>query len=176
MADQASMRFNGPGTASGRMGAAQPTTGTAPGRANGNGAGPATVVTNVAEFGEDLLSLAELQTRLAGIEFRQNIGAAKVGGAVIVTGAILALSALPVALIGVAELLVSLLEMNRGLAFLAVAVAAFVIAGIAIGIAMARLRSSDMGFPLSREEFTRNLNWLRTVLLYSGRSARRWGQ
>jgi len=31
-----------------------------------------------------------------------------------------------------------------------------------------------MGCPLTREEFTRNLNWLRSVLLYSGRTARRW--
>ena len=52
------------------------------------------------------------------------------------------------------------------------AVAAFAIAGTCIAIAAGRLRGSDLGFPLSKEEFTRNLNWVRTVLLHSGRSAR----
>jgi hypothetical protein len=70
--------------------------------------------------------------------------------------------------------MVSLLGMNRGVALIAVAVAAFAIAGMCVAIAVARLRGSDMGFPLTKEEFTRNLNWIRTVLLYSGRSGRRW--
>ncbi len=84
----------------------------------------------------------------------------------------LAVAALPIALAGIAELLVSLLGMNRGFALIAVAVAAFVIAGICAAIAVARLRGADLGFPLSKEEFARNLNWVRTVLLHSGRSAR----
>jgi len=164
------MRFNGPGGASGRMAAAAPTSGDA----GENGASPGDVVTNVAEFGEDLLSLAELQTRLAAIEVKQNLEAVRRGAAILVTGSVLALAALPIALAGIAELLVSMLGMNRGAALLAVAAAAFVIAGACIAIAVGRLRGSDMGFPLTREEFTRNLNWLRTVLLYSGRTARRW--
>jgi len=169
MADQASMRFNGPGAATGRLGAAQATAG----GANGSSAGPGDVVGGVAEFGDDLLSLAELQTRLAAIELRQNVAAAKLGGAVMMTGAVLALAALPIALAGIAELLVSYAGMNRGFALIAVAVGTFVIAGACVAIALGRLRGSDLGFPLSREEFTRNLNWLRTVLLYSGRSAQR---
>jgi hypothetical protein len=62
--------------------------------------------------------------------------------------------------------------MNRGIALIVVAGAAFIIAGIGVAIAVARLRGADLGFPLTREEFTRNLNWVRTVLLHSGRSAR----
>jgi Putative Actinobacterial Holin-X, holin superfamily III len=171
MADQASMRFNGAGAAPGRMGVTRP----AAGDTGGDGASPGDVVTNVAEFGEDLLSLAELQASLAAIELKQNLGAVKWGGIVLVTGGVLALAALPIALAGIAELLVSLRGMNRGFALIAVAAVAFAIAGTCIAIAVARLRSSEMGFPLSREEFTRNLNWVRTVLLYSGRSARRRG-
>lgn len=166
MADQASMRFNGPGAATGRMGASRAAT-------VGNGAGPGNVVGGLSEFGEDLLSLAELQTRLAAIEMKQNVAAAKIWGAIMLTGAVLALAALPIALAGIAELLVSHAGMNRGFALLAVAVATFAIAGICIAIALGRLRSSDLGFPLSREEFARNLNWLRTVVLYSGRMGRR---
>jgi hypothetical protein len=172
MADQASMKVNGPASASLHTDASP----SAPGGrllANGNGgAGPADVVTNVAEFAENLLTLAELQAKLAAIELKQNLAAVKFGGAVIVGAAVLAVAALPIALAGIAELLVSLLGMNRGFALLAVAVATLGIAGTGMAIAMARLRGSDLGFPLSREEFARNLNWVRTVLLYSGRSAR----
>lgn len=172
MANQASMRANGPGTPGATAGRAGTATGPEPG--NGNGVGAADVVNNVAEFGEDLLSLAELQARLAAIEWRQNVAAAKVGGAVIALGGVMAMAALPVALAGIAELLVWGLNWNRGAALLVVAAATMLLAGLAIGLAVARLRASDMGFPLSREEFTRNLNWLRSVLLYSGRTARRW--
>jgi hypothetical protein len=130
------------------------------------------VITNVAEFGENLLTLAELQARLAAIELKQNLQTVQVGGAVILAGAVLAMAALPVALAGIAELLVSMLGLNRGLALIAVAAATLVIAATSVAIAIARLRRSELGFPLTREESARNLNWVRTVLLHSGRSAR----
>ena len=130
------------------------------------------MVTNIAEFGENLLTLAELQARLAAIELKQNVEAVKVSGAVILAGAVLAIAALPIALAGIAELLVSELGMSRGFALIAVAVAAFAIAGTCVAIALGRLRSADLGFNLSREELARNLNWVRTVLLHSGRAAK----
>ena len=169
MADQASVTVNGPATARGDASASAP----GGGRLNGNGGGgPGDVVTNVAEFSENLLTLAELQAKLTAIELKQNIAAVKVGGAVMVGGAVLAVAALPIALAGIAELLVSSLGMNRGVALLVVAVATLAIAGTSMMIALGRLRGSDLGFPLAREEFARNLNWVRTVLLYSGRSSR----
>jgi hypothetical protein len=161
------MRDNSPGTPSVRIGADRP-----PAGGNGNGAGTGDLVGNIAGFGDDLLSLAGLQSRLAVIEFRQNVQAAKIGGAVIAMGAVLALAAIPVALAGIAELLVSYAGMNRGVALIAVAVATLAIAGTAIALAIGRLGAADMGFPLSREEWARNLNWIRTVVLHSGRSAR----
>jgi hypothetical protein len=153
------------------MGVAPPGAGSSGGNGHG-GAGAGDMVTNVAEFGENLLTLGELQGRLAAMELRQNVEAVKLGGAVFLAGAVLAMAGLPIALAGVAELLVSLAGMNRGFALLAVAVAAFAVAGTCIAIAAARLRASDVGFPLTMEEFARNLNWVRTVLVHSGRSAR----
>ncbi len=169
MADQASMTVNGPSSVTGRMGTVRPASGTA---AGGGTAGPGDMVSNVAEAGEDLLTLAELQARLAAIELKQNIQAVRLSGAVLLAGAMLALAGLPVLLAGVAELLVSYLEMGRGWALIAVAAAALVLAATCVAIAAARLRGADIGFPITREEFARNLNWVRTVLLYSGRSAR----
>jgi hypothetical protein len=174
MADQASLRFNNP-AAAGRIGPSPPPTGTPAEGGNGS-AGPGDVVHNVAGLGEDLLSLAELQAHLATIELKQNVQAIQFGGAFILVGAVLGMAGLPIALAVIAELLVSGLEMQRGWALILVAVAAFVIAGTCVAIAVARLRAADLGFPLSREELARNMNWIRTVLLYSGRAARGRGR
>ena len=131
------------------------------------------VVSNVASFGENLLTLAELQARLSAMELRKNLEAAKTEGVVLLAGSVLAVASLPVALAGIAELLVSELALKRGYALLIVAVAALLIAGVCVASASFRLRRKRLGFPLSAEELTRNLNWLRTVLRYSGRSPSR---
>ncbi len=168
MANQATVRTNGP--AVGRLGAvvAEPGDGTAA----RNEAGPAQVVTSVAEFGDNLLTLGELQTRLVAIELKQNVDSAKVGGSVMLAGAALAMASLPIILIGVAELLVSELGMKRGVALLGVGTVTLLIAGAGIAVAGSQLRRTTVGFPLSREELVRNLNWVRTVLLHSGRPVR----
>jgi len=166
------MRINGPVSSTGRMGAAASPSDTSAGSGQGNASGPGDVVSNVASLGEDLLSLGELQARLAAIELKQNIQAVQFGSAVIAGGAVLGMAGLPIALAGIAELLVSYAGLGRGWALIAVAVATFAIAGTCVAMAVARLRSADVGFPMSREELTRNVNWVRTVLLYSGRSAR----
>ena len=127
------------------------------------------VVTNVTGFGENLLTLAELQTRLTAIELRQNLDSIRTGGALIVAGSIVAVASLPVFLVGVAELLISELGMKRGYALLTTGLAALAIASLAIGIARSWLRKKPLGFPLASEEFARNLTWLRTILRHSGR-------
>jgi Putative Actinobacterial Holin-X, holin superfamily III len=175
MADQASMRINGPASDAGRTGLAPPTGDRAASGAHGSGAGPVDVVTNIAEFGDNLLTLTELQARLAALELKQNVAAVKIGTAFVVAGAVLAITSVPIALFGLAELLVSELGMRRGFALLAVAASAFAVAGTCITIAVARLRGSDVGFPLTAEEFARNLNWVRTVLVHSGRSSSKRG-
>jgi hypothetical protein len=127
------------------------------------------VVTNVAGFGEDLLTLAELQTRLIGIEVRQNFESVKSSGVLIAIGSIAAISGLPILLVGIAELLVSELGMKRGYALLTVGATAIVIAGSCMVIARSSLRTKRLGLPLASEEFARNVNWLRTILRQSGR-------
>jgi len=134
---------------------------------------PGDVVGNVSEFGENLLTLGELQARLALVELKENLEASKTGAAIVLGSLVLALAGVPIALAGVAELLVSELGMRRGYALLSVAAVAMAIAGACIAIAVSLIRRGAIGFPITREEFTRNLNWIRTVLLHSGRSTRR---
>jgi hypothetical protein len=172
MADQATLKTNRP--AGNRLGArpAGPGAGPAP-ASNGNTLGPIEMVTNAAEFGEHLLTLTELQGRLTVLELKQNIQEAKLTAPVILGGFVLGVASLPIVLAGIAELLVSELGMKRGYALLGVALVAIALAGSCIAVAAIRLRRAVVGFPLTAEEFTRNLNWVRTILLHSGRSSRR---
>jgi hypothetical protein len=139
------------------------------GDASATPSGTGTVVSNVAGFGEDLLNLAELQARLAALELRQNIDAVKTGVSLIATAILVAAAALPVGLIGIAELLVSEMGLKRGSALLTTSIIAILVAGVLIGLAVSILRRNQIGFPLSREELARNVNWVRTVLRQSGR-------
>jgi Putative Actinobacterial Holin-X, holin superfamily III len=169
MADQATMtRFNAP-VANGP--AAKPGSG-AVGSSAATALDPSAsgVMNSVAGFGESLLTLGELQARLTAVEIRQNLESVKNGGALFVTGSILAITSLPVVMVGVAELLVSELGMKRGYALLSAAATAIVIAGACIMVARAWLRKKPFGFPLASEEFARNMNWMRTILRHSGRS------
>ena len=168
MVDQATMtRFTGP-TANGS--AAQAHSGSV--RSAGTDVldpSASGMMNSVAGFGENLLTLAELQARLTAIEIRQNLDSVKNGGALFVAGLILAFSSLPVLMVGVAELLVSEFGMKRGYSLLTAGTTAIVIAGACIVVARSWLRKKPFGFPLASEEFARNLNWLRTILRHSGR-------
>jgi putative superfamily III holin-X len=169
MVDQATMtRANGsnvpgntggPGLASGARAAAP----------SGPEASAGQVVSNVADFGENLLNLAELQARMSAMELRQNLEAVKAVGVVFLIGTVMALAALPVILAGVAELLVTELTFRRGSAFLTVGFSTIGIAAFCVAMASVWIRRKRLGFPLSAEEFNRNLNWVRTVIRLSGR-------
>jgi Putative Actinobacterial Holin-X, holin superfamily III len=168
MADQATMtRFNGSAANSAatqsNSGSNRPSAGSP---LDSNTAG---VVSSVTGFGEDLLTLAELQARLTAIELRQNLESAKNAGALILVGTSLAIASLPVLMVGFAELLVSELGIRRGYALLSTGMAAVVIAGVCVAVARNWLRANPLGFPVAAEEFGRNLNWVRTILRHSGR-------
>jgi Putative Actinobacterial Holin-X, holin superfamily III len=164
MVNQTSMtKANGRETSSGNLvGDRSPENTTAQSGANA-------VVSNVAGFGEDLLNLSELQARLTAVEVRQNLDVVKTGGALIATGVIIGMAALPVGLIGIADLLVSEMGLKRGFALLGVATVAILVAGSCVGLAASWFRRKPLGFPLSGEELARNVNWVRTVLRQSGR-------
>jgi Putative Actinobacterial Holin-X, holin superfamily III len=127
------------------------------------------VVSGVAGFGENMLNLAELQARMAAIELRQNVDTMKTAGAVLVGTVVIAVAAFPILLASIAELLVSEAGWRRGYALLTVGLATIGIAAFGATTAVVWLRRQRFGFPLSIEEFTRNLNWVHTVLRLSGR-------
>ena len=128
------------------------------------------VLGNLAEFASDCTTLLELQSRLAVEDLKDSAARAvvPVGGAAF--GVALALGALPVALLGVGELVVQYGGLTRGWSYVIVAVAALVLGGLSAWLFGSRIGASFESFHRSREELTRNLAWIKTVLSYSGRA------
>ena len=68
---------------------------------------PATaVVSNLAEFGNDFATRAELQAKLAAIDLKESAGRAAVPAGLLAGALVLLLGSVPVLLAGVAELIV----------------------------------------------------------------------
>jgi len=135
-----------------------------------NGSPEAQVVGGVAELGNDIATLVELQGKLAVADLKESLGKASVPIVLIAIGVCSLLGAVPVLLFGVAELVAVALNIGHGWALLLTSVVAMVIAGVVVVVSALRLPSCFNGFRRSSEELTRNLSWIRTVLLYSGRS------
>jgi uncharacterized membrane protein YqjE len=129
------------------------------------------VIGNLAEFGGDITTLAELQAKLAVIDLKEGGARAAVPTAALAASAALALGGLPVLLFGVAELIHQYGGMKLGWALVLTAVVALIVAGIVGAVAALRLSRCFESFRRSREELQRNISWIKTVLAYSGRSS-----
>jgi uncharacterized membrane protein YqjE len=155
MADQASVRATKPGSED---------------NGNTNGSPEKQVVGGIAEFGNDIATLVELQAKLAMADLKESVERALVPMVLIVLGLLFLFGALPVLLFGAAELVASALKIRIGWALLLTSGVTFLVAGTVVAVSARRLPASFSSFRRSREEFARNLAWIRTVLLYSGRS------
>lgn len=128
------------------------------------------VIGNLGEFGGNIAGLVELQAQLAVADVKESVRQASVPIALIVTGAGLLISAIPVAMIGLSELLYEFLRLpNRGLAYLIVAGGATALSAILILLGVPRFTRSFAILVRSKEELARNVAWIKTVLANSGR-------
>ncbi len=134
---------------------------------------PEGVVGNITEFGNDVVTLMELQAQLAALDFKSAMSRATIPMVLIAVGCALLLASLPVALLGVAWLLASALSMSVGWAALLTALVVALVSAVVAVVALRRLLGSLESFRHSREELVRNVSWIRTVLVHSGRSAPR---
>jgi uncharacterized membrane protein YqjE len=141
-------------------------------RSNGNANGES-VLGGIAGFSSDVMSLAELQAKLAALDLKESAARAAVPLALGSAGLGLALGSVPVFLAGAALLLAPVLKISIGLALLLAAAAAIVLALVLGGLAVIGLRHSFDSFRRSREELNRNVSWIRTVLVQSGRGVPR---
>jgi hypothetical protein len=140
----------------------------APGQAT-----PVSLVGNIAEFGNDVATLAELQAKLAVYDAKECASRAPIPLIVVAAASILALGSVPVILIGLADWIASSTRLSAGGAQLIVGLVSLVLAGVAVIVALRSLIRSLESFRRSNEELTRNLSWIRTVLVHSGRTVSR---
>jgi len=121
----------------------------------------------VAEFVDDLASLAELQAKLASLDFRDAARKSAVPLLLTVVGLTVVVASVPVALLGTGWLLASALNIHQGWAMLLTAGAAIALGGVAVGLGALQLRHGFESFRRSRKQLWLNLSWVRTVLVTS---------
>jgi hypothetical protein len=127
---------------------------------------------NLTEFVNDCTTLAELQAKLAVQDLKVGAGKATVPVIGLVAGGALAIASLPVLLLGLGELIYFYGGLERHWAYLIVAGVALVLGGLLAWLLGTRFGPVLSSFDHSREELTRNLAWIKTVLAHSGRSPR----
>jgi hypothetical protein len=123
----------------------------------------------VAEFVDDLETLAELQAKLAAVDFREAARKSAIPLVLTVAGLTVIALSVPVALLGVGWLLASALNVHQGWAMLLSAGAATALGGLAAGLGGRWLSHSFDSFRRSRKQLMLNLAWVRTVLVTSAR-------
>jgi hypothetical protein len=127
------------------------------------------VIEGVSSFGTDLATLAALQMRLAACDLRASTKAATpIVAGLTVFGTIAGASA-AVGLAGVALWLATLLNIQAGVVMMVVALIGLVISGVGAALLVRSLSRSFSYFRRSQEELERNLAWVKTTLIHSGR-------
>jgi hypothetical protein len=124
---------------------------------------------NVGDLTTDLLTLGELQAELLRIDLKEAADKSVAPGVVAVLGTGLVLGCCPVALLGLAWWLESATELTLAASALIVAGAALVVGCGLLYAAYRWLRTSVATLGRSREEFRRNLRWVKSVLTRSRR-------
>src|SRR4051812_2317826 len=89
-----------------------------------NGAAPEGVVESIAEFVNDVTTLADLQTRLAVYDAKEAVGRATIPAILIGSGLAVALASLCVLLLGISDLIASAANISAGAARLIVGLVA----------------------------------------------------
>jgi len=142
------------------------------GNGNGNGVG---VVGSITDFGNDVTTLIELQAKLTALDLKESKDHLIFPLSLAVVAVVVVLGAVPVALLGVADLLATALNVAPGWSRLLIAGLTLAVAGVIGFLSVKEIGRSLEPLRRSREELARNLAWLRTVLVYSGRSTPRRG-
>jgi len=141
--------------------------------AKSNGSPEARVVGGIAEFGNDIATLLELQSKLVMLDLKDCRERLILPIALAIVGLAVLLATLPVAMLGIADLVAAALKIRAGWAMLLTAGAMLLAATALVFLSARKIGPGLEAFQRSREELARNLAWIRTVLLYSGRNVPR---
>ena len=128
---------------------------------------PNAVAKDMGELTHDLVSLAELQFELFRNDRRKGLKGLLLPIALLLFAGIVAAGTVPVALMFLAEFLAHAAGLSRAAAFAIAALGGFIVAA-ALGVTgWSRIHGVARVFQRSREELTRNMNWIKHVLKQS---------
>jgi uncharacterized membrane protein YqjE len=123
---------------------------------------------SLTELGHDVLTLADLQARLAQADLNETVREARGPAVGLIVGLVVLVCSVPIALVGLAELIIWAELLPRFGAYLAVAGGAALLAGLTAWLCLRSLLRSGRAFDRSRQELRRNLHWLTKVVSESG--------
>jgi putative superfamily III holin-X len=131
---------------------------------NGQSLKEPTVAKSVAGLAHDAIQLAELQTELLMHDLRESGQRTRTSLVCGMIGMCLLLGSLPVILIALAELLAGQLGWPQSAAYAAAAVVGMAISATAFAMAYSRFKQGIFTLENSREELTRNIEWMKLQL------------
>jgi len=127
-------------------------------------AAPNRVVQGMGELMHDIVSLAELQFELVRNDYRAGMKGLLVPVVLLLVAGIVAVGTAPIALLLMAEILIQVAGLSRASAF-SIAVASGFMTAVALGVVgWSQIRGVGRVFRRSREEWIRNLNWIKLAL------------
>jgi uncharacterized membrane protein YqjE len=127
------------------------------------------VAGSVSGLTHDVIELAELQTQLFMLDLKKSTQKTRTCLILAVIAACLLLASLPVALMALAELIVEQLEWSRAAALGVATLVGLVLAGVFAGAAYGIVRNGLVSIQRSRDEFNRNIAWIKSTLKERGR-------
>jgi hypothetical protein len=127
------------------------------------------MLTGIGDMGNNLVTLTTLQAQLAAEDFRESASRALpalIAAAVLIP---LGFASVTAGLFGLAYWVAAGLDIPLGRSLLLVAAGGIILCSCMTVFVIQRLRASLSSFRRSGEELERNIAWLRTVLMHSGR-------
>ncbi len=127
----------------------------------------AQVSEGVANLATELITLTELQARLAVLDLQESGSLAIKPISLLSGGAGLALGTIPIILLGFTWLLDRMTSLTLDGAAFVVALISLVISGICIGVGYSHTKQAFCVLNRSREEFRANLQWIKKAIQQS---------
>jgi len=144
-----------------------------PPQGNGKGTSAAAGVRDgVGDLVHDIVSLAELQAELLGLDARESVEKAKSPLVMLAVGGVLALGAVPVLLLALGEALHSFADWDRSLAYLVSGLVGTVIGGVLVWAASRKAGDVIGVFMRSRVELAENIRWIKYAVTRGRRPPR----
>ncbi|MDG3008097.1 phage holin family protein [Paludisphaera mucosa] len=130
---------------------------------------PNGLIENVSSFGNDLATLATLQSKLVAADARESLAKSAPALAGLALAILLAFAGSVAILGGLGLWLAEAFALKPAVALMLTGLGALVVVALLAAVCVKLLGSSFTTFRRSAEELERNLAWIKTTLTYSGR-------